>query len=84
MIFRKRGCENLKWIELAQDYVQRWGLVLPALNLQVLLPESQLIRKMGFREIGCEVGRIGSGSCPTVGCNVSGVEPSGSATRELI
>jgi hypothetical protein len=26
----------------------------------------------------------GSGSCPTLGFGISGVEPSGSATRELV
>jgi hypothetical protein len=26
----------------------------------------------------------GSGSCPVAGCGISGVEPSGSASRELV
>jgi len=30
---------NCRWIQLAQDYVQLWVLVLEALNLQALLPE---------------------------------------------
>ena len=33
-------CEDGKWIELAQDRVERWALVLAVLNLCVLLPES--------------------------------------------
>jgi len=36
----------------------RWqALVLAVMNLQVLLPESELISKMDLREIGCEDGR---------------------------
>jgi len=34
------GCENGRWIELAQDRVQWQALVLTELNLCVLLPES--------------------------------------------
>jgi len=33
-------CEDGKWMELAQDRVQWWALVLAVLILCVLLPES--------------------------------------------
>jgi hypothetical protein len=50
-------CENVKWLELAQDCVHWRVLVLAVLNLRVLLPESWLISKMYLREIGCEAAR---------------------------
>jgi hypothetical protein len=34
------GCEDGRWMELAQDRVQWRALVLAVLNLRVLLPES--------------------------------------------
>ena len=34
------GCEDGRWMELAQDRVQWQALVLAVLNLLVLLPES--------------------------------------------
>jgi hypothetical protein len=34
------GCEDGRWMELAQDLVEWWALVLAVLNLPVLLPES--------------------------------------------
>jgi hypothetical protein len=37
---REIGCEVGRWMELAQDRVQWWALVLAMLNLRVLLPES--------------------------------------------
>jgi hypothetical protein len=36
--FRVVVCEDGRWMELAQDRVQWWDLVLAALNLGVLLP----------------------------------------------
>jgi len=33
-------CENGRWMELAQDCVLWWALVLAVSNLSVLLPES--------------------------------------------
>jgi hypothetical protein len=33
------GCDDGMWMELAQDRVQWWTLVLAVLNLRVLLPE---------------------------------------------
>jgi hypothetical protein len=39
---------------------------------------------MDVREIGCEVDGTGSVSCPVAGFGIIGVEPSGSATRELV
>jgi hypothetical protein len=33
-------CENVYWIEVAQDHVQWWALLLTVLNLQVLIPEA--------------------------------------------
>jgi hypothetical protein len=39
---------------------------------------------MAPREIGCEVDGTGSGSCPVAVCGIRGVQPSGSATRELV
>jgi hypothetical protein len=40
MELREIGCEDGRWMELAQDCVQWWALVLAMLNLLVLLPES--------------------------------------------
>jgi hypothetical protein len=40
MEFRETGCENGRWMELAQHHVQWRALVLAVLNLRVLLPES--------------------------------------------
>jgi hypothetical protein len=37
---RETGCEDGRWMELAQDPVQWWALVSAVLNLRVLLPES--------------------------------------------
>ena len=34
------GCEDGRWMELAEDRVQWWALVLAVLNRCVLLPES--------------------------------------------
>ena len=56
MDFMEIGCEDGRWIELAQDRVQWWAFVLAVLNLCVLLPESQLIGKMDLTEIDCENG----------------------------
>ena len=42
MDLREIGCEDGRWIELAQDRVQCQALVLAVLNLLVLLPESFL------------------------------------------
>jgi len=39
---------------MAQDSVQHWNFALVVLNLQILLPESQLITTIAFRKIGCE------------------------------
>ena len=44
-------------MELAQDFVQWWALVLAVLKLCVLLPESWLTGKMDLMKIGCENGR---------------------------
>jgi hypothetical protein len=43
------GCEDGRWMEVAQDRVKWQALVLAVLNLRVLLPESQLISKMDLR-----------------------------------
>ena len=51
------GCEDGRWMELAQNCVQLWALVLTVLNRCVLLPDSQLISRMDLMEIGCEDGR---------------------------
>jgi len=40
MDLREIGCEDGRWMELAQDSVQRQALVLAVLKLLVLLPES--------------------------------------------
>jgi hypothetical protein len=34
------GCEDESWLELAQDRVHWWDLVVAGLKLSVLLPES--------------------------------------------
>jgi len=40
------GCEDGRWMELAEDHVQWWALVLAVLNLCVLLPDMWLISKI--------------------------------------
>jgi hypothetical protein len=40
MDLREIGCEDGRWMELAQDRVQWRALVLAVLKLLVLLPES--------------------------------------------
>jgi hypothetical protein len=40
MELREMGCEDGRWMDLAQDRVQWRPLVLAVLNLRVLLPES--------------------------------------------
>ena len=39
MDLKEIGCEDGRWMELAQDHVQWWALVLEVLKLCVLLPE---------------------------------------------
>jgi hypothetical protein len=43
---REMGCKDGRWMELAQDRVQWWTLVLAVLNLGVLLPESYYCKKI--------------------------------------
>jgi hypothetical protein len=38
MDLRDLGCEDDSCMELAQDHVKRWALVLAVPNLQLLLP----------------------------------------------
>jgi len=59
MDLREIGCEDGRWMELAQDCVQWQALVLAVLSLLVLLPECKLISKMDLREISCVNGRWG-------------------------
>jgi hypothetical protein len=40
MDLEKMRCEDVRWMELAQDRVQWRALLLAVLNLRVLLPES--------------------------------------------
>jgi hypothetical protein len=46
MDFKEIVCEDRLWIELAQDRVQLWALVLEALNLRLLLFVSHLTECM--------------------------------------
>jgi hypothetical protein len=39
------GCENGRWMELAQDRVQCWAAVLAVFKLCVLLPDIWLVSK---------------------------------------
>jgi hypothetical protein len=39
---------------MAQDSVQHGNFALVVLNLQILLPESQLITTIAFRKTGCQ------------------------------
>jgi hypothetical protein len=39
MDLRETGCEDGSWMELAQDRVEWWVLILAVLNFLVLLPE---------------------------------------------
>jgi hypothetical protein len=45
MGLREIGCEDGRWIELAQDRDQWWAFVLAVLNLCVLLPGSSMKKK---------------------------------------
>ena len=81
------GCEDGRWMELAEDRVQWWALVLAVLNRCVLLPESWLISKMDLMEIGSEDGKwmeLAWDRVQLVGFGISSVEPLCSATRELV
>jgi hypothetical protein len=49
MDLREIGCEDGRWMELAQDCVQWQALVLAVLNLLVLLPEIWLISKVAHK-----------------------------------
>jgi hypothetical protein len=40
MDFMEIICEDRRWLELAEDRVNWWALVLAVLNICVLLPES--------------------------------------------
>jgi len=40
LFLRGLGCEDGRWMKLAQDRVQWWTLVLAVLNLRILLPDS--------------------------------------------
>jgi len=42
MDLREIGCEDGRWMELAQDRAQQQALVLVIMNLQVLLPQRYL------------------------------------------
>jgi hypothetical protein len=46
MDLTETGCEDGRWMELAEDRVQWRALVLAVLNLRVLLPEREIIREM--------------------------------------
>jgi len=43
---RGSGCENVRWIELAEDCVQWRALLLAVLNLQVLLSQCYFFVKI--------------------------------------
>jgi hypothetical protein len=46
---RESGCKNVSWIELVQDQVQGWNVVLAVLNIQDLsLTHSSVSSTMGF------------------------------------
>ena len=45
------GCEDGRWMELAQDCLQWWAFVLAVLNRYVLLQESYLFGKMNLLEL---------------------------------
>jgi hypothetical protein len=40
MDVRNIGCDDGRWIELSQDYVQSWAFILAVYDLQFLLAES--------------------------------------------
>jgi hypothetical protein len=48
MDLREMGCEDGRWMELAQDRVQWRALVLAVLNLRVLLAESEYRHKFNI------------------------------------
>jgi hypothetical protein len=50
MDLREMDCEHERWMELAQDRVQLWAVVLAVLNLRVLLGEL-----IGFFKINPEI-----------------------------
>jgi hypothetical protein len=48
MDLREIGCEDGRWMELAQDRVQWWALVLAVLNLRVLPLAGSYVFKRKF------------------------------------
>jgi hypothetical protein len=40
MIFKERGCNGGRWMELIQDYNQLCALALKMLKFRILLPEN--------------------------------------------
>ena len=47
------SCKDVRWVELAQDFVLSWSLVLSVLKFRLC----QLISNMGLRQIGCDGGK---------------------------
>jgi len=52
------GCEDGRWMELAQNRMQWWVFVLAVLKLCVLLPESWLISEMDLMELRFKNGQL--------------------------
>jgi hypothetical protein len=48
MDLMETGCEDGRWIELAQDRVQWQALVLAVLNIQFLLSQCSLVSSLYF------------------------------------
>ena len=46
-------CKDVKWVELAPDFVSSWALVLSVLTFRLC----QLISNMGPRQISCDYGK---------------------------
>jgi hypothetical protein len=44
---------DVRWIELAPDFVSSWALALSVLKFRL----GELISDMGHRQIGCDVGK---------------------------
>jgi hypothetical protein len=47
------SCKDVRWVELAQDFVSSWAFVLSVLKFRLC----QSISDMGLRQIDCDHGK---------------------------
>jgi hypothetical protein len=86
MNLREINCEKSRWMEMAQDHVRWWSLVLSIFNRRVRLPEIYWVLNTKLRGTECEDGRWmelaqNRVQWRTLGCCV---DSSVSAARDLL